>query len=504
MKKVMRESSQDSLGSNSFLRQLSHDTSTPRLLVHPPNWEYMGELWYDLYDVITQEWETSHGELVRKRFSVESWKDDFIALGFYGIVLSGMESVFRVLYEKFGVEIVDLILSYESVGDIAGLVLWGEVDYFSTQTTRKEEKQGDGGGTAQPRLESEMQSSSHTPSTIIPPWDGIRKTSDEEDEDPTKNTRPTQQPSDPTKINYPEWLHHLHQLSAEKGVKLVFSNNDVMDVQTAFAPYTQWTGNVSGAVTSLYHGSDIPNDELADTVASFLNYGVEVSRARRRGYYSATSATYFTNSAPYSQVWPVIKTYLGRWREMEGLPSANILIVVSEPVIEDIIGANEKFITAVIPQHDKELAREVPPPSCSLLICEQYVNATKNPKIKSRVSHPRVPSISTSDFVIAPLPAHTISAMQPAPIGQALNRITPIQSISVLTCATPTSVAYMNDHITTIVVLGWGDGTLGATDKVEYGTAGIKAGTTRYHVDEIPFPESAVQIRDGVGREEID
>jgi hypothetical protein len=45
----------------------------------------------------------------------------------------------------------------------------------------------------------------------------------------------------------------------------------------------------------------------------------------------------------------------------------------------------------------------------------------------------------------------------------------------------------MNNHITTIVVLGWGNGILGVTDKVEYGTAGIKVGTTGYHIDEIPF-----------------
>ena len=127
------------------------------LLIHPPNWEYGGELWYDLHDVITQEWEASHRELVRKRFSVESWTEDFITLGFHSTVLFGVASVFRVLYEKFGVGIVDLILNYESVGDIAGLVLCDEVDYFSTQAAKKEEKQGDEGGATQPELESQIQ-----------------------------------------------------------------------------------------------------------------------------------------------------------------------------------------------------------------------------------------------------------------------------------------------------------------------------------------------------------
>ena len=131
-------SSRDLLPSNKFFRQLSGDTSTPILLIHPPNWEYEGELWYDLYDVIMQEWESVHGETIGKRFSIESWTDDFIALGFHSTILSEVARVFGVLYQKFGTEIVNLILSYESVGDIAGLVLSGEVDYLSTQMTTKE------------------------------------------------------------------------------------------------------------------------------------------------------------------------------------------------------------------------------------------------------------------------------------------------------------------------------------------------------------------------------
>ena len=263
-----------------------------------------------------------------------------------------------------------------------------------------------------------------------------------------------------------------------------------MDVQTTFSSYTLWTDSIPGVVTSAYHGTDIPNDELSDTLTSFLTYGVEVSRANRRGYYCVTSATYFTNSAPYSRVWPVMKVHLQNWRTMGELPSSNTVIVISEPVIEDVIGSNGKFITAIIPQLDTELAREVCLSSSFELTCEQYVNATRNRKIKLRVSHPRLPSISTSDFIIAPLPTHTISTLQGAPIGQVLNDITPIESISILTCATHSAVTYMNEHITTIVVLGWGDGVLGATDNVEYGTAGIKAGTTGYHVDEIPFAQS--------------
>jgi len=39
------------------------------------------------------------------------------------------------------------------------------------------------------------------------------------------------------------------QLASEKGVKLVFSNHNVMDSQTSFSPYTTWIHNISGVIT---------------------------------------------------------------------------------------------------------------------------------------------------------------------------------------------------------------------------------------------------------------
>ena len=232
----------------------------------------------------------------RKRFSVESWKANFVALGFHSIVLSRVACVFTVLREKFGVEIVDFILSDETVGDIARVVLWDEVDYFSTQATTKKENER-GGGSTQSELKSKTQNSQHTPSlgvSFTSPSDETRKTSDEEDEDLPKTSQQSSDPS--TKLKYSQRLHDLNHLASEKGVKLIFSNKDIMDVQTSLSLC------ISGVDASLYHGTDIPNDELVGTITSFLNYGVETSRAYRRGYYSTMPATYFTNSALYSRV----------------------------------------------------------------------------------------------------------------------------------------------------------------------------------------------------------
>jgi len=38
----------------------------------------------------------------------------------------------------------------------------------------------------------------------------------------------------------------------------------------------------------------------------------------------------------------------------------------------------------------------------------------------------------------------------------------------------------MNSKITKIIVLGWGKGSLGMTDRIEFGTAGIKDGETKW------------------------
>ena len=140
-------------------------------------------------------------------------------------------------------------------------------------------------------------------------------------------------------------------------------------------------------------------------------------------------------------------------------------------ITNDITGASEFYILAVIRQNDTEMAREVPPSSSASLTCEQYVNATRNEKNKARVADSRMPLINTSDFIFATLPRHTISNNQ-------LNRITSINSTSILTCATTRAVSYVNSRITKIIILGWGDGRMGATNNVEFGTAGIKIGTS--------------------------
>lgn len=491
LKKVARQNINDSLQSNRLLRKLSN-IDKPTFLIEPDNFFWQGELWDELFDAIMRKWRSSQEETMNNAFSLENWTDDLISLGFGSEILEGVAKVFKYSEERFGKDIVEMILSYESVGEIAELVLWGEVNYFSNEVTRTRTTTTTNDNSEDTSQSSEAPTSisnspdslslghSHTSSMLsknsqTPPDD------DDDDDDPTKHPKSAQQQPTPSASTlYPQWLHDLHNLAAEKGIEIVFSNTDITDSATILPPCVLWDENITGTTASVYHGTEIINDALEEILSSFLNYGVETTRVTQRGYYCVTAATYFTNCPAYCRVWPVMKSHLHDWRSLSHLPVPNVLIIVSEPTLADVLGTSGRFSTAIIPQNDTELARHVPPSSSSSLTCKQYVNATRDIKNKSRIAHRRIPSIETSDFIVAPLPTHTIDSMQRAPVGQTLHSITPIQSLSILTCATNPAVDYMNEKITKIIVLGWGNGNLGATDQVEFGTAGIKIGNSEY------------------------
>ena len=83
-----------------FLRQIT--AIEPTLLVQPPGWAREDELWNDLVDVIMQEWEATRSEIMKKTFSLETWVNDFIELGFHNTVLAGVARVLRISEEQFG------------------------------------------------------------------------------------------------------------------------------------------------------------------------------------------------------------------------------------------------------------------------------------------------------------------------------------------------------------------------------------------------------------------
>ena len=173
-----------------------------------------------------------------------------------------------------------------------------------------------------------------------------------------------------------------------------------------------------------------------------------------------------------------MKNHLRGWRRLKSIPVLSALIVCSEPAIEDIRDANGIFNTTVIPQDRVEAAAQTL--SSSSLTCAQYITATRDRRNVLRVSHSEFPLILSCDFIVAPLPCHTIRAMENPFNGGLTNERTKIASVSILTAASSRAVKYMNTRTTKIVVLGWGEGNLGATDCVDFETARIQDGKSEY------------------------
>ena len=452
--------------------------------IKPTNWEIEeGELWDDMFDSMVQTWQRDNKTIFDKDFDIDSWSDDFIMLGFNPIALSGFQAVLRHLYKSFGREVVNLIMSYESVGEIASLMLWGEVSDYSKRHNEGAKEVGPGKESTNTSVTVGTGESTQGQGAgaTSPPTRADQHRQRDDDEQPGQNLPGSQKPdSAHESLIYPPWLTRLHLLAQEKSIELLFTNRDIMeDSGHSFAQFMDWSSNITAATTPAYHGCAVPRDSFLDIFSSFIADGVQ-PRGDRRGYYSVTRATYWTNSVQYARIWPIMKSNLRGWRHLENLPQSSILIVVSEPAVADLIGDSSNLKTVMIPQEDIAKAAAVCHSYSPLLTFQQYVTLCRDRRNFERVSHPDFPGIETSDVIIAPLPTHTIRTMANSYLGNAINIQTVITSVSILTAATGKAFDYMNSHIKRIVILGWGEGRIGATEKIDFGTAGIREGETDY------------------------
>ena len=469
-----------------FLRRLT--TTEPELLVRPIGWEMEeDELWDDLFDSISQEWRANSEPIMEKPFSFDSWVEDFVSLGFYSLALSAFEKISRKLFEEFGHEIIYGIMENETVGVIAELLLLGEVEHYSTMKTTTVNQETVAGmqnqGSADAVEDNRAAGGESTISNALSL--NPRKTEKDDDEEPEDNHPDTIQTKDESQKNalvYPAWLHQLHERAQEKSIELIFSNSDITRSEQAryLSSFIEWNSSISQLTTPAYHGCYIPPRLLRNNVSTFLNDGV-LAYPNRRGYFCVTEAAYYTNSLAYARVWPVIKNNLRGWRQLDSLPAPSILIVVSEPLVSVVSGQSDEFTTTIIPQDRSDAAAQVPPSFSPSLTGEQYATATKRSKTSDRVSHEDYPRISTCDFIISPLPNHTMNVMQnSAALGRVITEHNDISSITILTAATNGAVKYMSRSITKIIILGWGNGNLGASETVNFGSAGIRDGTSQY------------------------
>lgn len=319
------------------MRRLVEPEMAISLDIKPTNWEIEeGELWDDMFDSVVQTWRRDNQNILDKYFDIASWSDDFIKLGFSPIALSGFQAVLERLYTLFGREVVNLIMSYETVGEIASLMLWGEVyDYSKRYSEGTEDVDAGKKCTDASVTVGSSESTQGVGATSSPPTRTDQHKQHDDDEQPSRNPPGSEKPDSVELSLYPTWLTRLHLLAQEKSIELLFTNRDIMDDSThAFAQFVDWDSNIPAATTPTYHGCAVPNDSFVDLFSSFIADGV-LARGDRRGYYSVTRAAYWTNSVQYARIWPIMKSNLREWRHIENVPPPSIL--VSEPVVEDLV-----------------------------------------------------------------------------------------------------------------------------------------------------------------------
>ena len=203
-----------------------------------------------------------------------------------------------------------MILEYETVSDIASLMMWGDVMEYSRRHSGGESNERKESETSSsPTTVSSMQGSASTQGTSLSPSIPIRNNRERDQDDDSRKNPPDEYKIDYTDdlIIYPEWLIQLNIAAQEKRIELVFSNSDIMQDASNFQAFVEW--GMTTEITSAYHGCAIEEDSFVDIFQSFIFNGVQ-ARATRRGYYSVTAATYWTNSMQYARIWPITKANL--------------------------------------------------------------------------------------------------------------------------------------------------------------------------------------------------
>ncbi len=187
-------------------------------------------------------------------------------------------------------DVVELVLSYEKVGDIAELVLSGEVSHFSAEVIGKAtDGAGDEGGKDEEgKRPSEYnydrkgsRQSLPAGKPHVPPDDTNRKQRDDDDPKNGPETFQHHRQPFPHPCRYPQFLHNVNLLTTEIGIKLIFMNTNIMDGESVFPPFMAWSETIPQPTTPIYHGSTILLDALEDFLGSFITDRVHTNRIDR-------------------------------------------------------------------------------------------------------------------------------------------------------------------------------------------------------------------------------
>ena len=235
----------------------------------------------------------------------------------------------------------------------------------------------------------------------------------------------------------------------------------------------------------IFHGCgiDFSSNPLAAAqrlhmaLSSFLEYGpaiLDMTGIQKRSYLSTEAAVYYSNSHAYARLWPVIKTELSRYRELDTIPRECSLIAMGRIPPRIITGEENNLLVARIPQNNPALGARVSCPNWnSLLISAQYANRNTSPTAMVRKAITKTdPASCFVDIILSPPPQFEQTNLRKCYIGKQLQSSTAIADITFVAGCTIRGAKALSTHVTEYVIYGFGNGRLGRdADENDWGTA---------------------------------
>ena len=167
-----------------------------------------------------------------------------------------------------------------------------------------------------------------------------------------------------------QFRQQVHQTAKSKGLSIIFINNAPLSETPISLPAFSSIPEQPQESVEVFHGCGIdfsPNplasaQRLHMTLSSFLEHSPiiqNMSGIQKRSYLSTEAAIYYSNSHTYARLWPIIKTVLSCYRELDSMPRECSLIAVGRIPPRTITGEENDLLVAQIPQNNPNLAANI-------------------------------------------------------------------------------------------------------------------------------------------------
>ena len=501
------------------------------LRISPPGFKYNGTVYDELFESIYDHWDDNFNDVLCARYDcTDGLFSSLRVLGFDDEVISGVSNMLNLFFEEFGKNVIEFVLCMETIESLATILLDVEVEKFSDELIEGNEDapssptplhtvpplssqsnipQPPSLFTITPNNEpssDQASASGHaatqskTPGS--PPWIIVdRKRKGKGNANPQPVPPPPSPPKEFAKElaastshmqKYPEWLIDLHKLAAAKGITVIFTNEDPAydNFEHILPEIEYWPSTVTQPAVDLYHACEISTRSIRNltaTLASFIEEGVRRNHhgRNRAGYLSSRPAAYFTNSFLYARFWPHLKNGFENYAQIRTIPPPSMLLCCLRLHSDDFFGRTGELLTARIKQSDRDSLVEIQSATNASLTVDQFVQMNLNRKHPppSRVPIPGMGEwTKDADFIVSGLTKREMENIERTDIGDSSQYVQNLCRINFAAACTEKAVQYMKQHMSRIIVFGFGDGKLGRDClAADFGTAGIARDYRSYH-----------------------